>query len=140
MTTTRSFTPVLALLATISGSPQAVAAPMEAPFPAQQRDASPDVILGKWKPADNDLVVEVSKCGSHYVGIVTESPKKPEHVGKQLLRNVVYDATKRVWSGEILAPKRGELFPMVVTMKGDAALVMQVGTGLLSREVTWSRK
>jgi uncharacterized protein (DUF2147 family) len=45
-----------------------------------------------------------------------------------------------VWSGEILAPKRGEIFPMVITMKGDAVLVMRVGTGLLSREVTWNRK
>ena len=129
-------------IATIMGASVVPAMAAEKQQPSAEivaRSNPAEVILGSWSQQNKKTVMEIRRSGKSYTAIVTQDSSNPAAVNKQLMRALSYDASQQLWSGEVFAAKRGEFVPVTLKMKGAERLIMTAGTGLLSRDITWSR-
>lgn len=124
----------------VTGVSAAWAVPREgAPAPQPAESNGSDAIVGRWRPDGKDVIVAITKQGTSYGGVVVESGKQPELVGKALLRGLTYDAGRAAWVGEVFAPKRGEWVRAMLQMVGPASMTLTAGWGLFSKKVSWIR-
>jgi uncharacterized protein (DUF2147 family) len=105
----------------------------------ERRSAPEEMILGNWKQANQPVVIEIRRSGKNYDAVVIKNGSNPSAVTKEFMRSVTYDAAHKVWSGEIFAAKRQEYVPVKLKMKGAETLLMTAGTGMLSKEIVWTR-
>jgi uncharacterized protein (DUF2147 family) len=97
-----------------------------------------DAILGSWASPEGESVVEVTKTEQGYIGVVVRA-KAAALVGKQLFRNLKYDAARGTWGGDVFAPKRDEFLTATFAANADGSLTMTAGKGLFSKTIRWTR-
>jgi uncharacterized protein (DUF2147 family) len=94
-----------------------------------------DALVGTWKPDDREVVVGITRVGAGYAA---RAPA-PDGGSVDLFRGVVWDAASKTWKGELYAPKRKEWLGAVLRLEGADTLVLKVGSGFFSKELTWRR-
>ena len=124
---------VIASLATLGVAMPAMASPPQAE--ALSDTAPADAIVGKWAPAPG-IVIEIKKSGAGFTGVLTQNAKKPDAVGKEVLRNVKADAGGGSWSGELMNPQLGKYAPATLKISGGN-LIVTGGSGTDAK--TWTR-
>jgi hypothetical protein len=70
-----------------------------------------DLIVGRWKVVDDGMLIEIVTLGKVYVGSVVLNPKNTTLNGKRLLRELVYDAARASWRGEVFSLTKGKYGP-----------------------------
>lgn len=82
-----------------------------------------DAIMGKWLKANKeDLIIEVSKAGTEYMGKINWSKDNSKPTGFTMLENLKYDAKDKRWEGTIHDPKSGRSYDADVVMKKDGTI------------------
>jgi uncharacterized protein (DUF2147 family) len=130
------------MLAFATISPGALAIPAEDARSSRVGEGAPApaaALLGRWRPPNEDIVVEIARSGSGYVGTVVSSPKYPALVGKALFRGLSYDAASSVWRGQVLAVKKKEYVPASIKLEREGAFMLTAGSGLFTKDVRWTR-
>ncbi len=128
------------LIAALSVLPvNATAADTIAPSPQAAETKLPgDGIVGRWKPAEDNVVVAITRSQTGYAGSIVESPEKPSLAGQQMFRGLVFDAARSEWTGEVYAVKKGEFVPAVIRLSSDG-FVLTAGKGFFSKKIGWTR-
>jgi uncharacterized protein (DUF2147 family) len=125
--------------ATLSSSALAVPAPdSRLPHVAEGPREPADALLGRWRPPSGEIVVEIARSGSGYVGTVVASSEHPALVGKALFRGLTYDSAHTVWRGQVLAVKKREYVPASIRLERDGAFVLTAGSGLFTKDIRWT--
>ena len=82
-----------------------------------------DAICGKWLKANKeDLIIEVSRAGTEYMGKVNWSKDNSKPAGYMMLESLKYDAKDKRWEGTINDPKSGKSYDADVVMKKDGTI------------------
>ncbi|HEY5957209.1 MAG TPA: DUF2147 domain-containing protein [Polyangiaceae bacterium] len=113
--------------------------PVPATSPQRGAEVSGDALLGLWKQADREIVIEIKRDGRIYEGTVTRSPRKPSAVGTVVVRGVEHDPRASKWRGEVFAPRLGKFVSMTAELKGPSTLVMSASFMLITKEIVWQR-
>ena len=106
---------------------------------AEGHNKSADLILGKWSRSNQKNIIEIKLSGKIYSAVVVKNEPNPAADNKLFMRGLAYDTSHNVWNGEVFAVKRGEYVPVILKMKGTDTLMMTAGTGMLSKEIVWTR-
>ena len=130
---------VMVTLATLSPSALAVPArdARQSPVGDGPRERA-DALVGRWRPATGEIVVEIARSGSGYAGTVVASSNHPALVGKALFRGLTYDSADGVWRGQVLAVKKREYVPASIRLEREGAFVLTAGSGLFTKDIRWS--
>jgi len=129
---------------------------------ATEAAQSGDDIIGLWEPSSGKARVKIEKIGTKYYGKIvwlrepidpdTKKPKTDKNNEDEKMRNVplrgyrmlkdfVYDASSKEWSGgTIYDPESGSLYSCVITKDKDVLNIRgYVGVKALGRTDTWKR-
>lgn len=121
-----------------------------------------DDIIGLWEPSNGKARVKIEKIGTKYYGKivwlkepldpVTKKPKVDKNNEDEKMRNVplkgyrmlkdfVYDAASKEWSGgTIYDPESGSLYSCVIKKENDVLNIRgYVGVKALGRTDNWKR-
>ncbi len=123
---------------------------------------NPDDILGKWKSAHGNGIIQINKHGDHYVGKLTwilepndESgkPKLDEHnpskelqtqpiLGLEVLKHFSYKGDNNWGGGKIYDPKKGNTYNGQISLVDGNKLIIRAyfGTPILGRTEIWTRE
>ncbi len=109
--------------------------------------ASAQDITGVWRTETNDdgnwALVEIYACGSLTCGAITESsiPNSP-NIGRQIIKDMVYEGDGEWDDGEIYAPDHDEWYDADIELAAGGQLEVSgcVLGGLICRSQTWTRE
>ncbi len=103
-----------------------------------------DGLLGHWQAEGKTAIVEITKQDSPqeqeiYTGTVVKNPKVPAAVGKQVFKDLHYDAAKQQWNGLFYIVPRDKEVKADISSLGKDSFRMKVKVGIISRTVDWQR-
>ncbi|KUJ76856.1 imidazoleglycerol-phosphate dehydratase [Ruegeria marisrubri] len=110
-----------------------------------------DPVEGIWKTAEGEeggyLHVEIAPCGSAICGTINNAFKSSgdlsadyEHLGKQIIWNMLPDEEGYYSGGKIWAPDSDKTYRSKMALEGDSLTVKGcVAGGLICRGQVWTR-
>jgi uncharacterized protein (DUF2147 family) len=101
--------------------------------------AEADELLGLWQNDDRPVFVQIGDSPQGINGIIQSNSERPESVGKHSFSNLVFDADKQVWRGQVYVLRLDKNKDVSVELLSPTQFKITVKIGFLSRSVTWSR-
>lgn len=124
-------------LGTPVGSVQASGPQSEPPEPAVSTDA--DRIVGHWQRGESEAIIEVTKQGDAYRGVIVWSERRPETIGIEVFRGLRYDSHKRAWKGRAYSIKRKREVRIDIALPSSEVLELTAHILIFTREVEFAR-
>lgn len=123
---------------------------------------SEDELIGVWKPSNGRSMVKIEKIGNKYYGRVVwllepnnadgtartdinnpdESLRTTPLKGYRIMKDVVYDEGKGVWTGgTIYDPNNGSTYNCTIEIKDNSTIEVRgyIGTAVFGRTDVWQR-
>lgn len=95
---------------------------------------------GFWQNEEQPAWIEIRFDADRGTGTVLRNDKKPDAVGRVLLKDLVADGDKaQSWSGQIYAERFKEYKDATVTLPEPTRMEIKVKVGFMSRTVQWNR-
>ncbi|MGI9288221.1 MAG: hypothetical protein ACR2P1_22745 [Pseudomonadales bacterium] len=103
-------------------------------------DIDANRLLGYWQAEGKPAIVEITKPESDiYIGTVVQNAAVPKAVGKQVFKDLRYDAATQQWNGLFYIIPRDKDAKANVSSTGKDSFQMKVKVGFISRTVDWRR-
>jgi len=96
-----------------------------------------DDLAGDWKNDEQPAWIEIRFEGDSATGTVRRNDKKPEAVGRVLLKDVVRHG--ETWVGQIYAERFEEYKDAEISLPDPDHMEIKVKVGFMSKTVTWTR-
>ncbi|MEL6671593.1 MAG: hypothetical protein AAFR61_05355 [Bacteroidota bacterium] len=90
---------------------------------------------GIWNTGKDNTKIEIAEGEQGFEGKILSSDHADAPLGKLLLKEI--KQVEGAWKGKLFAAKKGEWMDAILQKEGDQ-LVITVGNGWMSKEVTWS--
>jgi hypothetical protein len=94
---------------------------------------------GFWQNEEQPAWIEIRFDDDRGTGTVLRNDKKPEAVGRVLLKDLVAEDEAQSWSGQIYAERFKEYKDAIVTLPEPGRMEIKVKVGFMSRTVQWNR-
>lgn len=125
------------------------------PLASAPASAAPASINGKWKTADKDAIVTISKCGTSLCGKITKFlVTPPDGVGQKDVNNPNASLRNRTilgldfltgfkadgdkWKGRVYDPKSGKSYKSILYKAKDGRLVVKGCIAFLCQTQRWT--
>ncbi len=97
-------------------------------------------LKGLWKNAENPLWIKIVETEGELTGVVVRNDKRPETVGRVMLKDVSPKAGEvGVWSGQIFVARAGEFKRGSISAIDKSTMEFRVKVGFISGSVDWLR-